>query len=175
VESRDHWLERSGSGVWQAGTLKVVVPLVSIKDRWVGPVSKYWTYRSHIGDMGPVTLVVGCQRKLDFSHYFIGYYGREAGYGPADQSTGVLWIMLGALLLRGSGSVQICWWLCKRLLYVDHVQYIWLKAICGPSVESVWCVGCIFPCRVYIDLNHRDSWIWVTACSWQTSRSKLID
>jgi hypothetical protein len=37
VESGDSWLGRSGSGMWQAGTSKVVAPPVSVKDRWVAP------------------------------------------------------------------------------------------------------------------------------------------
>jgi hypothetical protein len=45
---------------------------------------------------------------LTFSHCFIDCYGREAGYGPVDQSADVLWIVSGALLLGGSGPVQIC-------------------------------------------------------------------
>jgi hypothetical protein len=52
-------------------------------------------------------------------------------------------------------------------------------AICGPCkirmvLEHTWTergkhVACwsIFPCRVYIDSNHRDSRIWVTGCLWQ--------
>jgi hypothetical protein len=58
--------------------------------------------------MGPVSLVVECQQKLNFSPCFIGYYGREVGYGPADRSAGVLWIVSGAPLLGDSGFVQIC-------------------------------------------------------------------
>jgi hypothetical protein len=45
----------------------------------------------------------------------------------------------------------------KRLLYANHVRYVWSGVICGPSVESVCHVGRIFPCRVYIDSNNRDS------------------
>jgi hypothetical protein len=36
----DHWLERMGSVLWQAGTSKGVAPLVSVKDRWVDPCEK---------------------------------------------------------------------------------------------------------------------------------------
>jgi hypothetical protein len=107
--------------------------------------------------MGLVSLVVSCQQELDFSPLFFGCCGREAGYGPADQMVVVLWIVSGALLLRCSGSVQICWRLYERLLYVDHVRYVWSWTIHGPSVESVWHVGRVFPCRVYIDSNRRDS------------------
>jgi hypothetical protein len=76
-----------------------------------------------------------------------------------DQSVGVLWIVSGALFLRSGDSVQ----LCRRLVKGCHVR--------GPPEGSVrrtyvdWrvkrtChVGRIFPGRVYIDLNRRDSQI----------------
>jgi hypothetical protein len=69
--------------------------------------------------------------------------------------------MSGALLLRSSGSVQIYWRLCERLLYVDHVRYVWSWTIRGPSVKSVWRVSRVFSCRVYIDSNRHDFRIWV--------------
>jgi hypothetical protein len=47
----------------------------------------------------------------------------------------------------------------ERLLYTDHVRYVWSRVIRGPSVECVWRVGRIFPYRVYIDLNRHDSQI----------------
>jgi hypothetical protein len=69
------------------------------------PVSKYWTYRSHAGDYGPSkpsswlpTYALLC------SHCFIGWLGRETGYGPVDRSAGVLWIVSGALF---SGTVAL--------------------------------------------------------------------
>jgi hypothetical protein len=63
----------------------------------------------------------------------------------------------------------------ERLLYVDHMRYVWSRAIRGPDVESLWRVGWVFPCRVNIDSNHRDTQIWVTAYSWQSSHSKLME
>jgi hypothetical protein len=45
----------------------------------------------------------------------------------------------------------------ERLLYVDHVRYVWSRGIRGLSVESVWHVGRVFSYRVYIDSNRRDS------------------
>jgi hypothetical protein len=47
----------------------------------------------------------------------------------------------------------------ERLLYLDHVAYVWSRVIRGPSVESVWHIGWVFPCRVYIDSNRCDSMI----------------
>jgi hypothetical protein len=59
----------------------------------------------------------------------------------------------------------------ERLLYMDHVRYIWSRTICGLSVESMCRVSRGFHYRVYIDSNRCDSRIWVVACSWQSSRS----
>jgi hypothetical protein len=132
--------------------------------------SKYWMHRSHAGDMSPISLVVGYQQELD-SPLLFGCCEREAGYGSADWMTIVLWIVSGALLLRCSESIQICWRLYETLLYIDRVRYVWSWTIRGLSVKSVWRVGRVFTCRVYIDSNHRDSRIWVTACLWQSSRS----
>jgi hypothetical protein len=37
VKIGDRQLGRSGSVMWKVGTSKVVSPLVSVKDRWIGP------------------------------------------------------------------------------------------------------------------------------------------
>jgi hypothetical protein len=74
-----------------------------------------------------------------------------------DRSAGVLWIVLGALFLRSS---RICPNLSashEGLLYVDHVRYVWSWTIHRLSMESVWYVGWVFPCKVYIDSNRRNS------------------
>jgi hypothetical protein len=100
----------------------------------LAPMSKYWTYRSHSGVMGPISLVACYQQKLGFSpHFFIGCSEREAGYEPADRSAGALWVWSGVLLLRSSGFVQICWRLRERLLCVDHMRYVWSGTIRGLS------------------------------------------
>jgi hypothetical protein len=71
------------------------------------------------------------------------------------------------------GSLQWCWWLAEG----SHVR--------GPPAGSVHrayvdclgkhtChVGWVFPYRVCIDSNRRDSLICVTACSWLPSSSNL--
>jgi hypothetical protein len=45
----------------------------------------------------------------------------------------------------------------ERLLYVNHVRYVWSRVICGPSMESVCRISRVFSCMVYIALNRRDS------------------
>jgi hypothetical protein len=92
--------------------------LCRLRTKGLVPVSKYWTYRSHAGDIAPVSLVPYCRQMFGFLHCFIGWLGRETGYGPTDRSAGVLWIVLGAFFLGSSDSVQLCWWLMKGC----HVQ-----------------------------------------------------
>jgi hypothetical protein len=103
------WLGRSGSGYVASQHLQDCSPrLYRLRTVWLAPASKFRTYRSHAGDMGPVSLVVSCQQEHDFSPLLFGCCGREAGYEPADRMALVLWIVSGALLLWCSGSVQIC-------------------------------------------------------------------
>jgi hypothetical protein len=84
-------------------------------------------------------------RSLTFPHCFIDCCGREAGYGPVDWLAVVLWIVSGALLLGGSGSVQIYWRLCKRLLCTDCMRYVWSETIRRLSMGCVWLVGRVSP------------------------------
>jgi hypothetical protein len=76
-----------------------------------------------------------------------------------NQSADMLWIVSQALFLKSSGIRPNLSAARERLLYVDHMRYIWSMAIRGLSVKSVWHIGWVFPCWVYIDLNYRDSQI----------------
>jgi hypothetical protein len=148
--------------MWKAGTYKVVAP-ACVGERPMG-----WPSWASIERTGRL-LVYGSSKPSSLPSTEGGFTptasmvasGRETRYRTADRSVVVLWIMSGALFLGSSGSVHRCWWLHERLLYVDHMRYIWLRATREPSMESVWHVGRAFPCRVYIDSNHRDSRIWV--------------
>jgi hypothetical protein len=143
--------------------------LCQLRTDVLAPVSKYWTYWSHASDMSLVSLVAGYQQKLDFSPVLLGYSGREAGYNPTDRSVGVLWVGSGTLLLGNSGSVQICWRLHEKLLYVDCVRYVWYGTISGLSMWCVCHVGWVFSARctsIRIVVTH----IWVTACLWSSVR-----
>jgi hypothetical protein len=74
-----------------------------------------------------------------------------------DQLAGVLWIVSKAPFLRISGIHPNLLLAHKRLLYVDYVRYVWSMIIHRLSMESVWLVDQVFPCRMYIDSNRRDS------------------
>jgi hypothetical protein len=86
---------------------------------------------------------------------------REAGYGPTDRLASVLWVGSGALLLRSSGSIQICQRLCGRLLCVDHMRYVWSGTILGLNVGCVWHVGWVSPAectliRIAVTLGYEE-------------------
>jgi hypothetical protein len=48
----------------------------------LAPVSKYLSYRSHTGDMGPVSLVIGCQQELEFPHCSLAIVGEKLVTDP---------------------------------------------------------------------------------------------
>jgi hypothetical protein len=60
-------LERSGSVMWKADTSKVVPPPVSVKDRWVSPCEQVLNIPITCWYIGPVSLVVSRQQKVDFA------------------------------------------------------------------------------------------------------------
>ena len=97
--------------------------LCRLRTEGLAPVSKYRTYRSHAGDMGPVSrgslLANGC---LAYAYCFNGCHGRETEVGPADRSAGVLGIVSGALFLGSSRIRPTLLGQCKRLSYADGVR-----------------------------------------------------
>jgi hypothetical protein len=73
--------------------------------------------------------------------------------GPVGHSVGLRG-GVGSTFFLGSSSIRPALLMTReRLLYADHVRYVWSRVIHGPSVESGWRVGRVFPCRVYIDSN----------------------
>jgi hypothetical protein len=130
-----------------------------VKDRWVSPHEQVLNISIVYWYMGPVSLVAYHQQKLALSLLLHWLAWERNWVRPHGSSAGVLWIVSGALFLRSSGIRPNLFVACEMLLYVDHVRYVWSMVICGLSVESGWRVGRVFPCRVYIDLNYRDSQI----------------
>jgi hypothetical protein len=67
---------------------------------------------------------------FDFLHCFIGWLERETGYGPVDQSAGVLWIVREPFFLEAvtlsnaiddSRRVAICG-PCEIRMVLDHMR-----------------------------------------------------
>jgi hypothetical protein len=148
--------------MWKAGTFQVVAPPVSIKDRWVGPREQVlnvpiacWCYgfskpsslSSIEAWLKPTASLVGLEDKLGTDPWI----GQPTCCGLCRES------FFGSSGIHPNLSMTHEW-----LLYIDHVRYIWSMAIHELSVKYVWCVGRVFSCRVYIDSNRRDSWIWVS-------------
>jgi hypothetical protein len=133
--------------------------------------TKYWTYRSHTGDMGPVSLVVDCQHSLTFPHCSLHVMGEKLSTDPR-----IRWpsccrlcqepFFLGAVDLFKfvDDCMKDCYMWTAWDTYGRGPYADWAWKACGVLVE-------FFPYRVYINSNRRDSRIWVTACLCQSSRS----
>jgi hypothetical protein len=138
----------------------------------LAPVSKYWTYRSHACDMGPVNLVVGHRQELGLRP-LLHWLAQERSWVQTRGSVSRRAVdCVGSLFFSGAvRSVQIYRCLTKGC----HVQGSPAGSVHWTYVDwrgkRTCHVGWVFPYRVYVDSNHRDSRIWVTACLWQSSRS----
>jgi hypothetical protein len=150
--------------------------LCRLRTEGLVPVSKYWTYRSHIDVYGPSK-----PNSLPSS---------EGGFTPTASMAA-----LGEKLGTDSWIDQsACCGLCRKLFFSGAValsiavdDFVKGFHVCGLLAGSVrgayvdWhrkrtCrVDQVFPCRVYIDSDRRDSRIWVTAFSWLPSSSNLLD
>jgi hypothetical protein len=151
-------------GKWRPSVGKVGEWFVESRHlRWVGPHEQVLNVPIACWWYGSSKPSASCQHKLDFSpllHWLFWERSWVRTHGSVSRR---------AVDCVGSPSSRgqwICWWLHEKLLYVYRVRYVWSRAICGPSVESVWHVGCAFPYRVYIYLNRHNSRILVTAYLW---------
>jgi hypothetical protein len=151
------WLGRSGGGTWKAGTFKVVALPVSVKDRSVGPREQVLNvpiaYRWYEPDKPSSLLLIDV---LTFSTASLVGSGEKLGTGPR---------------IGQSACCGLCWepFFSRAVTLSNSVNDSWKVATYWDRPQKTCRVGQIFPYRVYIDSNHRDSRIWVTACLWQSS------
>jgi hypothetical protein len=109
----------------------------------LAPVSKYWTYRSHVGDLGLVNLVA-CHRQMFGFHYcFNGCFGRETGWqtcGSLSRAGGCVQRPFSQELYCPSNAVDGLW---KVAMYVDCPQEACAgRTWTGVGSVSVVCIGC---------------------------------
>jgi hypothetical protein len=134
-------------------------PPVLIKERWVGPCEQVLNVPITCWYMGPVSR---CSCVTIWSKPLSPMLRRS--WGKKDEVTqgdGRTSLSMVAKISSGVGAcfdlVGTTWnvamrWPCEIRMVWDHT---WTERV------ACW-LG--FPYRVYIDLNHRDSRIWVTAC-----------
>jgi hypothetical protein len=143
-------------------------------DRWVSPVSKYWMYRSHAGDVGPVILVPWRQHRVALPP-LLQWLVQERNWVRTRRS-----VNRRAVDCVGSPFSQEQW-LCPSLLMIS-----WKVAIRRPreihmieghkQTEREKRVVCRsgFPLQGV----HRFESPWLldmsTSCLWQSSHSKLM-
>jgi hypothetical protein len=147
---------------------------VLVKDRWIRPREQVLNIPITCWYMSLLSLVVSCQQKLNFSplcHWLLWERSWVRTYGSISRRT-------VDCVESPSSRGQ---WICSNLLMtMRKVAMCWPREICivwdYTRTERGMRMACWsgFPCRVYINSNHRDSRIWVTACSWQSSRSESM-
>jgi hypothetical protein len=144
-ESGDNWLERLGSGYMTSWHLQGCSPrLCRLRNVRLVPASKYWTYRPHVSDMDPISIVVGCQQKVDFSpllHWLLwerswvrtrGSHDRRALYCVGSLSSWMQWICSNMLMTMKGCYMWTAWDMYGHKPYAD-----WAWKACdmliGPS------------------------------------------
>jgi hypothetical protein len=141
---------------------RIYAPPVSVKDRWAGPREQvlnisiaYRWYGSGKPSSLPSTYVW-------LSPLLLWLRVREKLDGDPQISQPMCWGYSREFLFLGSSdSVQLCRWLVKGC----YALTVWDTYGRGPYTDWAWdACWSGFPCMVYIDSNHRDSRIWVTAC-----------
>jgi hypothetical protein len=138
--------------------------LCRLRTEGLVPMSKYWTYRSLASNMSPVSLVAYCRQMFGLSALLQWLLGEKLRWVPRATQPG--WeVESGALFLRSSEFVQLCWVGVKgcrvRGPPVGNVHRMYVDC----RGKHTCRVGRVFPSRAYNDLNHHDSRIWVIACS----------
>jgi hypothetical protein len=78
--------------------------------------------------------------------------------GPVGHSAGLRG-GVGSTFSRGQCICPTLLTTHERLLYMDHVRYVWPGYICGPSMGCVWYVGRVSPVgctsiRIVVTLGH---------------------
>jgi hypothetical protein len=136
--------DREGSLGWTVEHLKgkdgesaVAIPeflcgsprLCQLRTEGLVSVSKYWTYRLHAGlyrTSKPISLPsIDVWLKPTAS---LAQLGEKLRWVPRTTQLG--WeVESGALFLESSSIRPMLLMTCERLLYVDHVRYVWSRAI----------------------------------------------
>jgi hypothetical protein len=118
--------------MWKVDTLKAVAPcLCQLRTDGLTPMSKYWTYRSHAGDLGVVSLVACHRQKLGLSLLLqwlaskrnwvrtCGSVSRRAGDCVGSPFSQELWDPSKSI--GDSRKVVMCW-PCEICMIWDHTQ-----------------------------------------------------
>jgi hypothetical protein len=145
--------------------------LCRLRTDGLAPVSKYWTYWSHIGDMSPINLVAYYQQRVALPP-LLQWLAQERN-----------WVWTRELVYRHVVDCVESPFSCEHRLYPSLLMTLWKVAICEPReicmVEGhTWtknekCVACWsdFPLQGV----HRFESPWLLdmsiTYSWQSSHS----
>jgi hypothetical protein len=155
------WSSIGKVGEWCVGNWHLQgysLRLCQLRTDELGLVSKYWMYRSHDGDMSSVSW---CSCDTTWPKHLSLTLRLSWGRGMRWPKTtdGPVYLQ-SPRLLPGVGACFILMG-TSEMSPMRTMGDVWSGTICESSMENMWHVDRIFPCRVYIDSNHRDARIWV--------------
>jgi hypothetical protein len=139
--------------------------LCRLRTEGLVPMNKYLTYWSHAGDMGPVNRCSWSATNAQLYPYCFNGFEEERNWVWTHRSVSqhvMDWDR--SPFLGRSSSVQRCWRLRERLPGTGTARRKCMSDIRGLAQKAYMSFVSGFPCRVYIDLNHHNSRIWVIAC-----------
>jgi hypothetical protein len=133
---------------------------VSVKDPWVGPREQVLNVSITCWYMIPVSWCSFVTTWLNLLSSMPRLSrGRENEVTQDDSQASMS--LVAKTSSRCRRPVLTSWGLAK-ICYTCTTCDVWSETMRGSRVESVWHVVHVFPCRLYIDLNHHDSRIWVS-------------
>jgi hypothetical protein len=157
------------------------IRLCRLRTEWLAPVSKYWTYRSHTGvyrPSKPISLpsIDGgftlTDSRLSWERNWVR---TQLGTDP-QISQPMCCGLYREPFFSGAVALSI---VVDDFMNVCHARGLPTENVCGAYVDwrekRMYRVDRVFSYMLYIDSNHRDSRIWVTACLWLSSSSNLLD
>jgi hypothetical protein len=136
--------------------------LCRLRTDGLAPVSKYWTYRSHAGVMGPVNRCSILSTNVCLSLQLQWLSWEKNWVVDLRITPPACFELCREPFFSGAvGYIQHYWWLVKGC-YVHELPVESIRVRYVDWREKHTCrVYQVFPYRVYIDSNHRDSRIWV--------------
>jgi hypothetical protein len=150
--------------------------LCRLRTEGLVPVSKYWMYRSHADVYGPSKRSSLSSTDGSFTPTAsMAALGEKLSTDPRiGQST--CCGMCREPFFSGAVALSIA---IADFAKSCHVRGLPVGSIRGAYMDwrgkHTCHVDRVFPCRVYIDSNCRNSRIWVTAYSWLPLSSNLLD
>jgi hypothetical protein len=134
------------TGDWVGSLGGCSLRLCRLRTDGLAHMSKYWTYRSHAGDISPISLIACYRQKLGLSLLLLWLRVGEKLDGDAQIGQPTCWGCSREFLFLESSRIYPNLSVTReKLLCIDRMRYVWSGTILGLSMGCVWRVGWVFP------------------------------